>query len=88
MTTTKAKVGKVEARAACVITVGARPVTYRKVIVRDRHTHQLVEVELHEAEPLDFGDPGRSYAFSRGQKEWSDHEAVLDAPGCFQPIDE
>ena len=89
MTTTKAKgTGKVEAIADCVVTVGARAPVYRKAIVRDRHTRQLVEVELHEAEPLDSGDAGRSYAFSRGQKEWADHEAVVDAPGALKPVDD
>ena len=87
-TTTKAKIGKVEALEACVVTVGARPIVYRSVIVRDRHTHQLVEVDLHEAEPLDDGDPGRSYAFARHEKVADDHEAVLDAPGAFRPVDE
>lgn len=88
MTTTKAKVGKVEAREHCVITVGARAPVYRTAIVRDRHTKQLVEVQLHEAPPLDEGDPGRSYAFAQWQKVSADHEAVLDAPGAFNPVDE
>ena len=31
---------------------------------------------------------GRSYTFKRGEEVPADHEAVLDAPGCFRPADE
>jgi hypothetical protein len=37
---------------------------------------------------LDEGDLGRSYVFKRGEQVWDDHEAVLDAPGCFVPVDD
>jgi hypothetical protein len=59
-----------------------------KKIVRDRHTHKLVEVVLNELDPIDPGSDGITYAFKPDQEVWSDHPAVLDAPGCFLPVDE
>jgi hypothetical protein len=89
-TSTKTKRKKVECRETCVVIVGARPPEYRKVIVRDRHSGMLAEVSLapSEAPPLDEGDEGRSYVFKRGELVWDDHEAVLEAPGCFVPLDD
>jgi hypothetical protein len=85
---TKTKPGRVKAREACVITVGARPIEYEKRIVRDNRTGKLVEIDMHELPPVDPGDEGIGYAFKKDEQAWSDHPAVLDAPGCFVPVDE
>jgi hypothetical protein len=79
---------KMRAREAVVVTVGARPIQYERRIVRDRHTGKLVEIDVHELPPVDPGDEGIGYAFKQGEEVWSDHPAVLDAPGCFVPVDE
>jgi hypothetical protein len=75
----------VQAREACVVIVGARAPTFQTVIVRDRHTHQLVEVPLApiEAPPIDEGSEGVAYTFRRGERVMSDHPAVLNSPGSF-----
>ena len=89
MAATKEKVGRVRAIHACVVTVGARPVEWQKRIVRDRHSGKLVEIDMNpELPPLDEGDLGQSYAFARGEEVGADHEAVLDAPGAFEPVDD
>lgn len=82
---TKAKTGKVKAREACVVVVGARPPEFRKVIVRDRHTGLLAEVELapSESPPIDEGDEGHTYVFRRGEEVDPDHPAVEASPGSF-----
>jgi hypothetical protein len=79
--------GKVKAREACVITVGARPIRYQNRIVRDRHTGKLADIAIHELEPEDEGSEGIGYAFTRGEEVEADHPAVLDAPGCFVPVE-
>jgi hypothetical protein len=84
----KTKEDKVRAREACVVVVGARPIEYQRRIVRDRHTGKLVEIDLHEAPPVDEGSEGVGYAFAAGEEVWADHPAVKDAPGCFVPLDE
>lgn len=84
---TKAR-SKVRAREACVIVVGARPVEWPKIMVRDKRTGKLAEIDHHEAGPLDPGSEGIPYAFKKDEQAWDDHPAVLDAPGCFVPIDE
>jgi hypothetical protein len=38
---TKTEVGKVECLETFIVTLGARPVEWRKAIVWDRHTGQL-----------------------------------------------
>jgi hypothetical protein len=81
------EVGKVRTKLACVITVGASPVVWEKRIVRNRHSGKLVEVDLHELPPLDPGDEGIPYAFRAGEEVAADHSAVLDAHGCFVPVD-
>lgn len=86
-TKTKAR-EKLEAREAVVIVVGARPVEWQRRIVRDRHTGKLAEIDMHELPPVDEGSEGISYAFRAGERVWSDHPAVLDAPGCFIPVSE
>jgi hypothetical protein len=49
---------------------------------------QKGEVELNpERPPIDEGDLGRFYCFSRGDEVSATHEAVLDAPGCVEPVD-
>jgi hypothetical protein len=78
----------VEANEAMVVTVGARPIEWQKRIVRDRHTGKLAEIDIHELPPVDEGDLGRFYVFKRGEQVPADHEAVLDAPGCFRPVDD
>jgi hypothetical protein len=88
MATTAAKTTKMEAREACVVVVGARPIEYAKRIVRDRHTGKLVEIDLHEAPPVDEGDPGRSYAFAKGERVWPDHEAIAACPSLFRPAED
>jgi hypothetical protein len=87
MATKTKEVGKVRTKLACVITVGASPIIYDKRIVRDRHTGKLAEIDMHELPPLDPGDEGIPYAFKAGEEVAADHPAVLDAPGCFVPID-
>jgi hypothetical protein len=79
---------KMRARKAVVVTVGARPIVWEKRIVRDRHTGKLVEIDMHELPPVDPGDEGIGYVFKADEEAWSDHPAVLDAPGCFIPVDE
>ena len=85
----KEKVGRVRAKQAMVVTVGARPPVWQKRIVRDRHTGKLVEIDMNpELPPIDEGDLGRFYTFTRGEEVSADHEAVLDAPGAFEPVDD
>ena len=56
--------------------------------MRNNRTGKLAEVELNpEAPPVDEGDPGRFYCFKRGEEISADHEAYLDAPGCFEPVE-
>jgi hypothetical protein len=74
---------KVQAREACVIVVGARPIEYQRRIVRDRHTCKLAEIDMHELPPVDPGSEGIGYAFKAGEEAWADHPAVKDAPGLF-----
>jgi hypothetical protein len=86
-TKTKTKASdELQAKEACVIVVGARPIEYQKRIVRNRHTGKLVEIDMHELPPVDEGAEGIGYAFKRGEKVWADHPAVEAAPGCFIPI--
>jgi hypothetical protein len=65
----------------------ASPVEWQKRIVRDRHTGKLAEIDLHEFPPVREAELGRSYVFKRDEKVRADHEAVLDAPGCFREAD-
>ena len=89
MAATKEKVGRVRAIHACVVTVGARPPVYETAIVRNNRTGRYAEVPLNpERPPLDEGDLGRSYVFKRGEEISADHEAVLDAPGAFEPVED
>ena len=85
---TASKIGKVRCRETCVVTVGARPVEYRTAVVRDRHSGKLAEVALTEYPPIDPGSEGRFYTFKRGEEVEADHEAVLESPGSFVPVEE
>jgi hypothetical protein len=51
MLTPKASVGRVKAREACVIVVGAKPVEWHRRIVRDNRTGKLAEIDVHEIGP-------------------------------------
>ncbi len=88
MATKTKEVGKVKAREACVIVVGASPIVYEKRIVRNNRTGKLDEIDIHELPPVDPGNEGIGYAFKPGEEVMADHPAVLDAPGCFVPVDE
>jgi hypothetical protein len=88
MGTTTAKPAMMIAKEACVTVVGARPIQYQRKIVRDRHTGKLVEIDLHEAPPVDEGDPGTTYVFRKGEAVEADHPAVLDAPGLWREPNE
>jgi hypothetical protein len=62
---------------------------WRRRIVRNIRTGKLDEIDMNpELPPLDRSDLGRSYVFKRGEEIPADHEAVLDAPGAFYPVDE
>ena len=76
------KTEMLQAREAVVVTVGARPIQYQRRIVRDRHTGQLVEIDVHELPP---GDEGVPYVFKQGEKVRSDHPAVEACPSAFVP---
>jgi len=85
---TKTRPEKMVAKHACVVTVGARPVIYEKRIVRSNRTGRLEEISIHELPPIDPGSEGIGYGFKQGEEVWSDHPAVVDAPGCFVPVGE
>jgi hypothetical protein len=87
MSTKRNVVGKLRAKEACVIVVGARPIEWQKRIVRDNRTGKLADIDMHELPPVDEGDQGMSYAFKPNEEVSADHPAVLDAPGLFAPLD-
>jgi hypothetical protein len=89
MPTKTAKKGSnlVVARDAITITVGARPIEYGKITVRDRRTGELVEIDDHDV-MVDEGDEGVPYAFKAFQKVNKKHPAVKANPGAFIPLDE
>lgn len=78
-----ATVKMVRAKEAIVITVGARPVEYRRVKAVSRRTGEVVEVEANEFPPIDEGDEGIPYAFKPDEKVRADHPAVKACPGAF-----
>ena len=84
---TKTKPSKVKAKQACVIVVGARPIEWQRRIVRSNRTGKLAEIDMHELPPVDEGSEGIPYVFRADEEAWDDHPAVLDAPGCFVPVD-
>jgi len=77
----------VVAREAVVINVGARPIEYAKITVRDRRTNELVEIDDHDT-MVDEGDEGVPYAFKAFQKVNKRHPAVKAAPDAFMPLEE
>jgi hypothetical protein len=86
-TTTKPKM--MQANEACVICVGARPIEYQKRIVRDRHTGQAGGDRHPRASARRRRRPGPLLRLQAGREGGrADHEAVLDAPGCFREADD
>ena len=89
MAATKEKVGKVRAKQAMVVTVGARPPEWQKRIVRDRHSGKLVEIDMNpELPPIDEGDLGAATSSPRARKWPAITRRSLDAPGAFEPVDD
>lgn len=78
----------VVAREAIVINVGARPVEYGRITVRDRRTSEMVEIADTDRDPIDEGDEGTPYAFKAFERVRKDHPAVAACPGAFVPLDE
>ena len=83
------KVGKVKAKQAAVVTAGARPPNVRESD-RARSAQRQADGDRHEPRgpPIDEGDLGRSYFPAKGEEVAADHEAVLDAPGAFAPVED
>jgi hypothetical protein len=79
---------KVRAREAMVVVVGARPIVWERRIVRNNRTGKLDEIDIHELPPVDPGDEGIPYVFSRHEEVDADHPAVLDSPSSFVALDE
>lgn len=79
--------GWVVAKEACVINVGARPLEYEKVEVRNERTNELETIDNHN-NIIDEGDEGVPYAFKAFQKVNANHVAVAEAPGMFIPLAE
>ena len=82
--TTKRKSEYVCARAAAVVVVGAKPVEYAKITVRDNKTGEMVTID-NQNEVVDAGDEGVTYAFRPFQKVHRMHPAVLDSPATAAP---
>ncbi len=80
-------VGKVKAKQAAVVTAGARPPMFENRIVRDRHSGKLMEIDMNPELPHRRGR-GRSYVFTKGEEVAAHHEAVLDAPGHLEPVED
>ena len=83
----KSKSNLVVAREAIVINVGARPIEYGQIDVRNRRTGEMVTIDDHNV-MLDEGDDGIPYAFKAFQKVNKNHPAVKANPGAFMPLDE
>jgi hypothetical protein len=79
--------GWVVAKEACVINVGARPLEYEKVEVRNERTGEVETIDNHN-NIVDEGDEGVPYAFKAFQKVNAKHAAVEAAPELFVPLDE
>ena len=78
-----------EATMAFVAVLDAAPPRWREVVVRDRHTGKLAEVSLvGEEEPIDPGDPGRTFAVQKGERFPPDAEIVVRKPAYFRPVPE
>lgn len=76
------------AKDTICITVGARPIQYKRATVWDRRRSEPVEIDIHEAEPIDPGDDGISYTFRAGQKVPRSHDAVKACPDAFLPLED
>lgn len=84
MATTK---GKQEATTAFAWVDGARPPVYEKRLVRDRHTNQLVDVDMNpELPPIDEGSDGTLYVIAKGEVLPASHPAVVAKPWYFTPV--
>jgi hypothetical protein len=79
--------GRVRAREAICIVIGARPVEWHKRIVRNRRTGKLAEIDVHELGPKVPEEPGIPYVFARGEEVDSDHVAILAKPHAFVPVE-
>ena len=79
--------GRVRCREAIVIVIGARPVEWHKIVVRDRHTGRLAEIDHHERGPKVEEKLGTPYVFARGEEVDADHPAVLAKPYAFVPVE-
>ena len=86
--TTGATPGRVRAKEAIVIVIGARPVEWHKIIVRDRHTGRLAEIDHHERGPKVPEEVGTPYVFARHEEVYDDHPAVRAKPHAFVSVDE
>lgn len=86
-TTRRKESGKVVAKEAIVIVVGARPIQYGRHLVIDRRTNEPVEIDNHN-DIVDEGDEGVPYAFKAFQKVDKRHPAVAAAPDAFLPLED
>jgi hypothetical protein len=85
---TTSKIGKVECRETIGISVGARPIEYERRIVRNNRSGRLEEIDIHELPPVDPGDEGTFYVFTKGEQVLADHPAVAANPGAFVAVDD
>jgi hypothetical protein len=74
----------VVAREAILVNVGGRPPEWRQAVVKNHRTQQLEVVTLTEEDPIDPGDLGMPFAFSKGELVERDHPAVIDCPSGFR----
>ena len=70
-----------------MIVVGARPVEWHRIVVRDRHTGRLSEIDHHERGPKVPEEVGVPYTFLRDEEVDSDHPAVRQSPHAFVPVE-
>jgi hypothetical protein len=85
-TKTSTDTGWVEATVSFVFVLGARNPEWRKVVVRNNRTGQLDEVSLQgEEDPIDEGDPGRTFIVAKGELFPADAEVVQHKPQNFRP---
>jgi hypothetical protein len=87
MANTRTKSNLVVARELITITVGARPIKYGRIEVRNRRTGEMTEIDDHNV-MVDEGDEGVPYVFKAFQKVNKNHPAVKACPGAFMPLEE
>jgi hypothetical protein len=75
------------ARDAIVVNVGARPIKYGQIKVRDRHTGEVKTID-NQNDIVDSGDEGMPYAFKQNQRVSKNHPAVKACPGAFIPAED